>query len=134
MFVFFSNSVPIFPHHSLSFCISLSLHAAFKSHMILIECKSINKTLADRAEDLAAVILQSIAAKNVEKDQRLCEELKGVEAQLIRKPQSSQDLVDSTDFLAKVKGSLLKELYEACASGMCGVSEISSPLSAPAHH
>ena len=103
--------------------------SAFKSHMILIECKSINKTLADRAEDLAAVILQSIAAKNVEKDQRLCEELKGVEAQLIRKPQSSQDLVDSTDFLAKVKGSLLKELYEACASGMFWVRDPESIVS-----
>lgn len=109
--------------------ITFGAAATFRAHMLAVECKSINKALADRADDLAGVILHHVAQANVEKNQRLCEEFKRVEDQLLRKPQNSAELVTALTFLNTCKNLTLGQLFGQCA----GVKEEMQFLFAEQH-
>jgi hypothetical protein len=98
-------------YRDLAVKITMGAAPVFRSHMILIDCSTINKALATRAEELVDIILKYIAQHNMDKNSALCDEFKFVEDKLLRKPQNSKELLDSTNYLEEFKTTQLQSLF-----------------------
>ena len=83
--------------------------------MVYVDSSFVNRVLGHRAGQLAQQILTFLANKNIEKNIHICDRFKNSASILLKKPISSQELVNLTKYHEQFRKIDLENLKKDCA-------------------
>lgn len=79
------------------------LPAKLPTDLCLLDCRRINGELVDRAEELVARLLNYVAHRYMSYNAMLVKQFKAITAQLAQRPQTSKQLVDAEECVARAR-------------------------------